>query len=247
MTDMTDKTEPTAAEITAFESAYEAAINAGEVHARACRIAGLRAALNIRAAAPAPPAQEPIPMILHCPACGTQHIDAADEFRPVGECTCRGEDQCECCAANEQLYREWLSEGPWTNPPHRSHLCHGCGHIWRPADAPTTGVEKIATRGKNDSPPVHAAQPVAWGLPNTAITGVRHPLMMVRLDIPSDDQYGGAMWIPLYVLPPDAARRIEALEAERDRLREALDLALDYLAPGTKPYKAACAALGRES
>lgn len=43
---------------------------------------------------------------------------------------------------------------------------------------------------------------VAWGIPNTAITGKRMSLMMVRLDIPSDDQYGGAMWVPLYTAPP---------------------------------------------
>jgi hypothetical protein len=77
----------------------------------------------------AAPALSSIQMILHCPKCGLQHIDAPDE----------------------------RTEG-WTNPPHRSHLCHGCGHIWRPADAPTEGVAAIQTRGKNDSAP---AQPVA--------------------------------------------------------------------------------------
>lgn len=45
-----------------------------------------------------------------------------------------------------------------------------------------------------------AAGPVAYGFGNTAITGKPHRLMMVRLDIPSDDQYGGALWEPLYVL-----------------------------------------------
>lgn len=55
----------------------------------------------------------------------------------------------------------------WNNPPHRSHLCHGCGHIWRPADVPTNGVAAIKTHGTNDSaiaqPPQaeQAAQPVA--------------------------------------------------------------------------------------
>lgn len=79
------------------------------------------------AAATTPPVQDSIPMILHCPACHAQHIDAPES-----------ED--------------------WTNPPHRSHLCHTCGHIWRPADVPTTGVAKIETRGKNDSLPVQEAQ-----------------------------------------------------------------------------------------
>lgn len=60
----------------------------------------------------------PIDMILHCPACLQQHIDAP---------------------------------GPdWDNRPHKSHLCHHCGFIWRPADVPTNGVAEIKTRGKND-------------------------------------------------------------------------------------------------
>ncbi len=38
-----------------------------------------------------------------------------------------------------------------TGLPHRSHLCHGCGHIWRPADVPTNGVVATKTKGKADS------------------------------------------------------------------------------------------------
>lgn len=48
-------------------------------------------------------------------------------------------------------------------------------------------------------------EPVAWGMPNTAITGKKMALMMVRLDIPSNDQYGGSMWVPLYTAPPAPA------------------------------------------
>lgn len=43
-------------------------------------------------------------------------------------------------------------------------------------------------------------EPVAYGLPNTAITGKQY-LMDVKIDIPSDDQYGGAFWVPLYTHP----------------------------------------------
>ncbi len=68
----------------------------------------------------------PINIVLHCPTCGLQHID-----EPVGE---------------------WDGE-PWTNPPHRSHLCHGCGCIWRPADIATTGIAAVETRGKADNWP----------------------------------------------------------------------------------------------
>lgn len=93
----------------------------------------------------------PIDMILHCPVCGKQHIDAPEGFKATGQCECDVFGSCEVCTANEEAYREFLRDGPWTNPPHRSHLCHECGHIWRPADVPTNGVAEIRTKGKNDS------------------------------------------------------------------------------------------------
>ena len=74
-------------------------------------------------------------MILHCPSCGEQHIDAPEV--PV-------------------LDRAGLPADPtteWTNPPHRSHKCGACGHIWRPADVATNGVAKLQTHGKEDSAP----------------------------------------------------------------------------------------------
>lgn len=73
--------------------------------------------------------QRPIDRVLYCPKCGLQHIDAADDPHYEGHRV-------------------------WTNPPHRSHLCGGCGYIWRPADVPTNGVAAIKTRGKSDSPGV---------------------------------------------------------------------------------------------
>ena len=65
--------------------------------------------------------REPIPMVLHCPSCGAQHIDAPEP------------------------------ETGWDNPPHRSHSCRTCKTIWRPADVATTGVAAIATRGLVDN------------------------------------------------------------------------------------------------
>lgn len=73
----------------------------------------------------------PIPMVLFCPACTAQHIDAPQP------------------------------EKDWDNPPHRSHECQFCGHIWRPADVPTTGVAAIETRGKLDSPEMLKSRSVA--------------------------------------------------------------------------------------
>lgn len=88
-----------------------------------------RAALSSPAACPV---EAPIPMVLHCPKCGKQHIDAPAE--------------------HDDLKQYTNPATPWTNPPHRSHLCHGCGHVWRPADVPTTGVAAVQTKGKADSP-----------------------------------------------------------------------------------------------
>ncbi len=84
-----------------------------------------------RAAQEAEPA--PIDMVLHCPACGLQHIDAPEP--DLGPSV------------------DGSGDMPlWSNPSHRSHLCHGCGHVWRPADVPTNGVAAVKTKGKADSP-----------------------------------------------------------------------------------------------
>lgn len=80
---------------------------------------------------------EPINIVLHCPECGLQHIDA--------------ESRCaECPGGNCMCVRQGEK---WTNPPHRSHLCHGCGCIWRPADVATNGVAAVTTRGTADTWP----------------------------------------------------------------------------------------------
>lgn len=86
-------------------------------------------------------------MVLYCPACGTQHIDAP-EFA-------EGSPSTTAFAAIE-----WA----WSNPPHRSHLCAGCGHIWRPADVPTNGVSAVKTRGGADSPRATPANRLDWAL-----------------------------------------------------------------------------------
>jgi hypothetical protein len=71
---------------------------------------------------------KPVDLILYCPNCGMQHIDAPD-----------------------------LETPNWTNPPHRSHLCRisdgGCGCVWRPGDVSTNGVSVLKTQGKADTWP----------------------------------------------------------------------------------------------
>lgn len=78
-------------------------------------------------------------MVLHCPGCHLQHIDWPE---PAVE------------------HDHGAVEFPaWDNPPHRSHLCHGCAHVWRPADVPTNGVQAVKTRGRGDSPPPAPRRP----------------------------------------------------------------------------------------
>lgn len=72
---------------------------------------------------------EPVPMLLFCPKCRTQHIDR-DERTDTLISGVIGED--------------------WSTKPHRSHLCSGCGFVWRPSDVPTVGVKQLETRGQND-------------------------------------------------------------------------------------------------
>ena len=61
------------------------------------------------------------------------------------------------------------------------------------------------------------AEPVAWAMPNSAITDSNR-FMMVRLEVPSDDEYGGAFWIPLYTHPPQDTAERKALMAEIDEI-----------------------------
>lgn len=63
----------------------------------------------------------PLDMVLYCPACGHQHVDAPEP------------------------------ETGWRNPVHKSHRCGECLTVWRPADMPTNGVQAIKTRGKQDT------------------------------------------------------------------------------------------------
>lgn len=106
-----------------WPAGFEQLRNMGVVHAMLDRIEADREAMQ--QALEAQP--EPIDMVLHCPACGMQHIDAPSDDAYDG------------------------NPPTWNNPPHRSHLCHGCGHVWRPADVPTNGVAAVKTKGKNDT------------------------------------------------------------------------------------------------
>lgn len=68
----------------------------------------------------------PIPLLLYCPKCNTQHVDFAEP------------------------------EKGWENPPHRTHYCKAiidgvaCAHNWRPSDYYTTGIEATESKGMAD-------------------------------------------------------------------------------------------------
>lgn len=112
--------------------------------------------------APEPPAQQPQPidMVLHCPACGMQHVDAPEPGQLISGGPSAGR----------------VRRG-WDNPPHRSHLCHGCSHVWRPADVPTNGVAAVKTAGRNDSPPNGAT------LLQECAAGLREAVRLVETDV----------------------------------------------------------------
>jgi hypothetical protein len=80
----------------------------------------MAAVLRCYTAAVAEARAAPVPMILFCPACGTQHVD---------------------------------SDNPnWENPPHKTHRCESCEHLWRPAEIATEGVADLPL-GTSDTRP----------------------------------------------------------------------------------------------
>lgn len=85
---------------------------------------------------------KPVDMVLFCPHCHHQHIDAPEITAKMVKAL----NGLPLTAEDERRHAK-----RWTNPPHRSHLCHQCGFIWRPADVPTNGVEAIRTRGQDDT------------------------------------------------------------------------------------------------
>lgn len=86
---------------------------------------------------------EPIPMILHCPSCGTQHIDKA------------APDVCQNCGCSDSQHNaevgicgdgndcDCMCFTAWLNPPHRKHRCGNCNRVFQPSLLRTVGVESL--------------------------------------------------------------------------------------------------------
>jgi hypothetical protein len=123
----------------------------------------------------------PIPMVLHCPSCSAQHVDAPEP------------------------------ETGWTNPPHRSHLCGVCGCVWRPSDLRTVGVEAISSSGKDDTPAhryrAHGTAVALREFQDTYCTGLRRAAEIVRSDKPTSraEVAFGKLSDRADELPPDLA------------------------------------------
>ncbi|WP_186056572.1 hypothetical protein [Burkholderia gladioli] len=148
----------------------------------------IRACLAKLDAAPAAPVAEaePIPMLLFCPRCGTQHIDAPEDAECDGEV---------------------VHSAGWSNPPHRSHLCHACDCIWRPADVATVGVASIKTHGKADTWEGMAG---VTSMPAQAVAADGAQLDEDRID-----------WIANAHCPGGTAYPVNVKNAIREALREA--------------------------
>jgi predicted RNA-binding Zn-ribbon protein involved in translation (DUF1610 family) len=54
------------------------------------------------------------------------------------------------CPACGELH---IDEGEFATKPHHTHACQHCGHTWRPAIVPTTGV-RFLPGFKNEEPPI---------------------------------------------------------------------------------------------
>jgi hypothetical protein len=93
---------------------------------------------------------EAVDMVLYCPKCGFQHIDAP-----------------EIDILDIQLVNAGMPDADrsWTNPPHKSHLCHKCNHIWRPSDNPTNGVERTKSGKDADTAPQQEQDKLALSTP----------------------------------------------------------------------------------
>lgn len=81
----------------------------------------------------------PVDMVLYCPKCATQHLDAPEPDPPGA------------------VSRPLGGRYSWTNPPHKTHLCHACGHLWRPSDTPTNGVIRTVSGKDGDCVPLDGA------------------------------------------------------------------------------------------
>lgn len=136
--------------------------------------------------------ERPVDMLLYCPVCFEQHVDRAEP----DVCQDCGHRKREHIQENGQSISVCFAETcscqdftAWLNPPHKSHRCGVCNHVWRPADVPTNGVLTLETRGKADG----LARPIAFanGADFTAALAALRERIIAELE---DIMQGGDEW-----------------------------------------------------
>ena len=100
---------------------------------------------------------------------------------------------------------ECLPDVLFTAPPSKQEPDYGIDRgAWSDVPDATKWVDELRGDEDLDAPPnstTDVVEPVAWGFQNTAITGSNR-WMYLRETIPTNDQYRGVLWTPLYTAPP---------------------------------------------
>lgn len=117
---------------------------------------------------PSPAVEAPIDMLLFCPRCQQQHIDAPEP------------------------------EKGWTNPPHATHTCKFCGLNWRPSNDLTNGVRFIEVQEGKHLERINAAHPGAHDLARSGFgAGLLKAARMCRDQYESNRSDGEEMVLDL--------------------------------------------------
>jgi hypothetical protein len=94
-----------------------------------CHIGHLESRVKAQAQVIDEERKRPIDMLLFCPRCQKQHVDAPEPDKG------------------------------WDNPPHATHTCKFCGLNWRPSNAITNGVAQIPAQEAKHSDRIMASFP----------------------------------------------------------------------------------------
>lgn len=103
------------------------------------------------------PGETPLPMLLWCPVCHEQHIDAPEPacpfFIPFNDAETKIAGAfCVKAEGHQGDHSQAEEDMRWMNPPHKTHKCHNCGTKWRPCVLNTTGIAFVKP-GENDTWP----------------------------------------------------------------------------------------------
>ena len=99
------------------------------------------------------------------------------------------------------------------------YIDSGSGSDWQTRER---GAEPLYT---HPQPKQEQGEPVAYGFPNSAITS-NQKWMLLEEKIPENDQYKGALWIPLYTTP-QTKEWVKLTEKQIDEIYYKSDLNID--------------------